>query len=315
VKREIEGTVGSMPGTSGDRSPRSLPAGSPVQPALPSVTFARTFRISDEEGRVTATQRATLKIRALIVDDEPLARERIRTLLAEEPDVEIVGECSDGREAVDAIRRLEPDLVFLDVQMAEMDGFAVLDEIGPEHIPAVIFVTAYDRHALRAFEVHALDFLLKPFDRERFGRALQRIKDHLQYASPGVLNRRILSLLEDLKRPQPGYVERLALKTGGRVSFIKADEIDWIEGEGNYARLHVAKQSHLIRETMNQLEARLDPARFLRIHRSTIVNTERIKEIQPLFNGAYGVLLKDGTRLTLSRGYRERLKVLTGEEV
>ncbi|HYB54034.1 MAG TPA: LytTR family DNA-binding domain-containing protein, partial [Thermoanaerobaculia bacterium] len=146
-------------------------------------------------------------------------------------------------------------------------------------------------------------------------RALARIKDHLQFATPGVLNQRILNLLEDLKKPQPGYVDRLALKSGGRVSFLKADEIDWIEGEGNYARLHVSKQSHLIRETMNQLESRLDPTRFLRIHRSTIVNTERIKEIQPLFNGAYGVLLKDGTRLTLSRGYRDRLKVLTGEEV
>jgi len=256
-----------------------------------------------------------LKIRALIVDDEPLARERIRDLLAEDPDIELIGECSDGREAVEAIRREAPDLVFLDVQMAEMDGFAVLDEIGEDRIPAVIFVTAYDQHALKAFEVHALDFLLKPFDRERFERTVSRIKDHLQFATPGVLNQRILSLLEDLKKPQPGYVDRLALKSGGRVSFLKADEIDWIEGEGNYARLHVAKQSHLIRETMNQLESRLEPTRFLRIHRSTIVNTERIKEIQPLFNGAYGVLLKDGTRLTLSRGYRERLKVLTGEDV
>jgi len=255
-----------------------------------------------------------LKIRALIVDDEPLARERIRSLLAEDPDVEVIGECADGREAVEAIRALAPDLMFLDVQMAEMDGFAVLSEIGGDRIPAVIFVTAYDRHALKAFEVHALDFLLKPLDRERFGRALQRTKDHLQFATPGVLNQRILNLLEDLKKPQPGYADRLALKTGGRVSFLKTDEVDWIEGEGNYARLHVNKQSHLIRETMNQLESRLDPTRFLRIHRSTIVNTERIKEIQPLFNGAYGVLLKDGTRLTLSRGYRERLRVLTGEE-
>ncbi len=256
-----------------------------------------------------------MKIRALIVDDEPLARERISSLLAEDPDVEVIGECSDGREALEEIRQQSPDLVFLDVQMAEMDGFAVLDELGEGRIPAIIFVTAYDQHALKAFEFHALDFLLKPFDRERFDRALSRIKDHLQFATPGVLSQRILNLLEDLKRPQPGYVDRLALKTGGRVSFLKADEIDWIEGEGNYARLHVAKQSHLIRETMNQLEGRLDPTRFLRIHRSTIVNTERIKEIQPLFNGAYGVLLKDGTRLTLSRGYRERLKVLTGEAV
>ena len=248
------------------------------------------------------------------MDDEPLARERIRGLLAEDADVEVIGECSDGKEAVESIRRLAPDLVFLDVQMAEMDGFSVLDEVG-DRIPAVIFVTAYDQHALKAFEVHALDFLLKPFDRERFWQAVARIKDHLQFATPGVLNQRILSLLEDLRRPQPGHVDRLALKTGGRVSFLRADEIDWIEGEGNYARLHVAKQSHLIRETMNQLESRLDPSRFLRIHRSTIVNTERIKEIQPLFNGAYGVLLKDGTRLTLSRGYRDRLRVLTGEEV
>ena len=158
-----------------------------------------------------------MKIRALIVDDEPLARERIRGLLAEDAEVEVVGECSDGREAVEAIRRLAPDLVFLDVQMAEMDGFSVLDEVGGERIPAVIFVTAFEQHALKAFEVHALDFLLKPFDRERFWQALARIKDHLQFATPGVLNQRILSLLEDLRKTQPGNVDRLALKPGGRL--------------------------------------------------------------------------------------------------
>ena len=196
--------------------------------------------------------------------------------------------------------------------MPEIDGFAVLEGVGADHLPAVVFVTAYDQHALKAFEVHALDYLLKPFDRDRFEHALDRVRAHLRYASSGALNRRLLALLEDF---QPGQkpLGRLVIRSGGRVFFLKAEEIDWIEGEGNYVRIHLGKQSHLVRETMGELESRLDDSQFLRIHKSTIVNIEQIKEVQPLFNGAHMVLLRDGTRLTWSRGYRSRLRELTGE--
>ncbi len=237
----------------------------------------------------------------------------MHSLLASQDDVEIVGECANGREAIEAIQKMAPDLVFLDVQMPETDGFGVLDGIDSSRLPAVVFVTAYDQHALKAFEVHALDYLLKPFDRERFERALDRVRAQLRYATPGALNRRLVSLLESF-RPAQKSPDRLVIRSGGRVFFLKVEEIDWVEGEGNYVRIHVGKLSHLVREKMSDLESRLDDARFLRIHKSTIVNTEQIKEIQPLFNGAHVVLLRDGTRLTWSRGYRSRLKELTGSE-
>jgi len=250
-------------------------------------------------------------IRTLIVDDEPLCRERLRTLLADDPDFTIVGECGDGAEAVATLRETPCDLVFLDVQMPVMDGLEVVEAIGPERMPTVIFVTAYDRYALRAFEVQALDYLLKPFDRERFEKALGRAKAHVQRDQSAEASRQLLALLGDT-RPGRKHLERLVIKSGGRIFFLKMEEIDWIEAAGNYLRLHVGSETHLLRETMNALEGRIDPERFLRIHRSTIVNIERIREIQPLFHGDYVVLLRDGTELTLSRTYRQRLQEVLG---
>jgi two-component system LytT family response regulator len=247
-----------------------------------------------------------VKIRALIVDDEPLARERIRRFLARESDIELVGECSDGREAVESIRRLRPDLVFLDIQIPERDGFGVLEEIGAEELPSVIFVTAYDRYAIKAFDFHALDYLLKPYTGERFRRSVERAREQLQRSKGGHIDERLISLLEHLKAEQK-YLERLMVKTAGRVFFLRTDEIDWIEAEGNYVRLHVGREAHLLRETMNRLASRLDPEKFLRIHRSTLVHIERIKELQPMFGGEYTVVLRDGTQLTLSRSHRDKL--------
>lgn len=247
-----------------------------------------------------------MKIRTVIVDDEPLGRERIRTLLASDPEIEVVEECSDGRHAVAAIERSRPDLIFLDVQMPEMDGFAVLDAIAGDRMPAIIFVTAYDRYAVRAFEVHALDYLLKSFDRDRFQAALQRAKEEIRRSKTGVLNGKLVGLLEDLQAKQK-WLTRLVVKSGGRIVFLRVDEIDWIEAADNYARIHAGRESHLIRETLQSLEERLNREKFLRIHRSTLVNLDRVRELQPLFHGDYLVKLNDGTELTLSRSYRDKL--------
>ena len=254
------------------------------------------------------------RIRIVIADDEPLARERLRTLLAPESWAEIGAECQNAAEAVDAITRLKPDLVFLDVQMPGGTGFDVIDAVGAARMPLVIFVTAFDRYALRAFDVHALDYLLKPFDRERFQQALLRARQQLERKSTGDLERRLLELVQDL-RPAPHKLERFVVKSGGRVFFVRADEIDWIEAAGNYVKLHVGGDAHLFRETMSALEARLDPDFFYRIHRSHIVNIERVKELQPWFNGEYVVFLRNGTRLTLSRGYREKLQERIGRSL
>jgi two-component system LytT family response regulator len=247
----------------------------------------------------------------LIADDEPLARQRLRTLLDGEPDIDVIAECSNGEEAVRAVRQQNPDLVFLDVQMPVRDGFGVLEALTPSPLPAVIFVTAHDRYALKAFEVHALDYLLKPFDRERFGKALDRARARLRQNSGHDVDRRLLALLADVRPVRPA-VERLIVKSGGKVSFVRTDEIDWIEAAGNYLRLHVGNDVHLLRETMSSLEARLDPRVFVRIHRSTMVNIERIRELQPSFHGDYVVSLRDGTELTLSRGCREKLQGVLG---
>jgi two-component system LytT family response regulator len=251
-------------------------------------------------------------IRAMIVDDEPLARERIRTLLEAEDGIEVVAECGDGLSAVSAIEHERPDLLFLDIQMPEMDGFHVLESaIGSPASPAVIFVTAYDKYALRAFDVHALDYLLKPFDRERFSRAVARAREFLKRERKGELDERLLALLADIK-PEPRSLQRLVIKSSGRVFFIKAEEIDWIESASNYVRLHAGRESHLMRETMGALESKLDPKKFLRASRSAIVNIEKIKELHPLFRGEYEIVLHTGARLTLGRAYRERLQELLG---
>jgi two-component system LytT family response regulator len=247
------------------------------------------------------------KVRVLVADDEPLARERLRTLLAPENWLELVGECPTGTDAIDAIDRLEPDRVFLDVQMPGASGFEVIEAVGAERMPLVVFVTAFDHYALRAFDVHALDYLLKPFDRQRFQEALGRARQRLERPSNGDLERRLLELVQDLK-PSTQKLERFVVKSGGRVFFVRTAEIDWIEAAGNYVKLHVGNQAHLFRETMNAIEAQLDPDSFFRIHRSHIVNIERVKELQPWFNGEYVVFLRDGTRLTLSRSYRDKLQ-------
>jgi two-component system LytT family response regulator len=251
------------------------------------------------------------KVRVVVADDEPLARDRLKTLLAREDWVDVVAECRDGNEAITCINRLQPDLVFLDIQMPGATGFEVIDAVGPARMPLVVFVTAFDQYALRAFEVHALDYLLKPFDRERFEQALGRARQQLDRRNNGDLERRLLELVQDLK-PATHRLERFVIKSGGRVFFVRAEEIDWIEAAGNYVKLHVGDETHLFRETMNALEAQLDSDTFFRIHRSHIVNIERIKELQPWFNGEYVVFLHNGTRLTLSRGYREKLQERIG---
>ncbi len=255
-----------------------------------------------------------MKLRTLIVDDEPLAREKLAELLAAEPEIEIIGECGDGLQAVAAIQSLRPDLVLLDVQMPELDGFGVLEAAGERQLPVVIFVTAYDQYALRAFEAHALDYLLKPFDRERLRKSLERARRQIERERAGEINQQLVSLLSDLKGRQQ-TLERLVIKAGGRVFFLRVEEIDWIEAAANYVKLHAGREAHLLRETMSGLEAKLDPAKFIRIHRSVIVNVERIRELQPLFHGEYAVTLLDGTQLTLSRGYREKFQQLLGKEL
>lgn len=247
-----------------------------------------------------------MKIKALIVDDEPIARDRVRRMLREETDIEIVGECGNGKEAVAFINENKPDLVFLDIQMPEINGFEVLQNINPVKPPAIIFVTAYDHYAIQAFDVHALDYLLKPFNRERFKRAVERAHEQIEKAQTGKIDERLTSLLADLTKRKK-YLERLVVKSVGRVFFLRTEEVDWIEAAGNYAKLHVGREGHLIRETMNGLESKLNPDKFLRIHRSTLVNIDRIKELNPLFSGDYTVMLKNGVELTLSRNYRDRL--------
>lgn len=252
------------------------------------------------------------KIRTLIVDDEPLARERIRALLAEQADIEVVGEARDGEEAVQAILNHAPDLVFLDIQMPRLDGFEVIRTVGADNMPLVVFVTAYDQHALKAFDVRALDYLLKPFDRDRFAESIGRVRDAIEHSGSDEIGRRLLEIVRELKPGAPPRSDRLVIKSAGRLFFLRIAEIDWVEAAGNYVKLHVGTEEHLLRETMNGIEQKLDPDTFFRIHRSRIVNMERIKELQPWFNGEYVVILHNGTKLTLSRGYREKLQERLG---
>lgn len=254
-----------------------------------------------------------MKIRVLVVDDEALARERACQLLKADPEIEVVGQCGDGQTAVEKIQKDKPDLVLLDVQMPELDGFAVVEAIGADKMPAVIFVTAHEKFALKAFDVHALDYLLKPYDRERFETALKRAKDQLARAKAGGLESKMTALLGEIKT-QPKTANRLVVKTEGRVLLLKNEDVDWIEAADNYIILHVAAETHMLRETMSSIEARLPAEKFIRVNRSTIVNLDRIKELQPLFHGEYVIILKNGTKVTLSRGYREKLDQLLGRE-
>jgi two-component system LytT family response regulator len=244
----------------------------------------------------------------LIVDDEPVARRRIRRLLKPETDISIVGECGDGRVAIDAIRTLRPDLVFLDVQMPEVDGLAVLRALG-KPLPVVVFVTAFDQYALAAFEVHALDYLLKPFSRMRFLETVARARDHLARLEAHSTDKRMLALLKDLQVSTP-YLNRFVVRKGGRMLLLDAGQVDWIQAADNYAVLHEGPATHLIRDTMNCLAEELDPEKFVRIHRSTIVQIDRIHELLPAFHGDFVVVLHDGTRLNMSRGYRQQVEAL-----
>jgi len=254
---------------------------------------------------------AQAPIRVLVVDDEPLAREKIRGMAADDPELRIVGECTNGAEAIEAVQTIRPDLLLLDVQMPEVGGFAVLEALKDEGLPPVIFITAYDHYAVRAFEVHALDYLLKPFDRERFRAAMERAKRQIRRDDGSHIDARIIALLEQMREPQR-YTERLVVKTGGRVFFLNTDEIDWIEAEGNYVSVHTGKKAYLLRETIGSLESQLNPKEFVRIHRSAIVRLDRIRELQPWSHGEYHVILNDGTQLTLSRSYREKLQFALG---
>ena len=251
----------------------------------------------------------TIDMRVVIVDDEPIAREGVRTQLLREPEVEIVAECGDGLEAVETIRELLPDLVFLDVQMPGMEGFEVVQTIGVEAMPAVVFVTAYDKYALQAFEVNAVDYLLKPFDSERFQKAFQRARLEIQRKTAETINQKLVALLESM-RPQHRYLERLVVKSGGRIFFLPVSEIDWIESADNYVNLHSGRESHLIRETLTSLETKLNPEEFLRIRHSAIVNVRKIKELHPLFKGEYEIVLHNGVKLTSSRRYKHKLEHL-----
>ncbi len=247
-----------------------------------------------------------MSLRILIVDDEPLAREGIRTLLQKLKGIEIIGECSDGVQAVEEIRTNHPDLVFLDIQMPEVSGFDVIEQVGSTAIPVVVFVTAYDEHALKAFNVHALDYLLKPVDSDRLALAVERAKSYLSGLRKSEMSGKIDALLEGL-RGGKRYAERIMVKSPGRITFLNVGEVDWIEADGDYVCLHAGGRKHLVRDKIGDLESRLDPALFARIHRSSIVRLGQIKEMQPLFSGEYSVLLFSGDRLTLSRTYRDKL--------
>lgn len=264
-------------------------------------------------------EKAKKRIKTLIVDDEPLARQNIHLLLKKDPEIEMIGECGSGAEALKIIKERSPDLMFLDIQMPEVSGFDVLEKLNGVNIPVVVFVTAFDQYALKAFEVHAIDYLLKPFNDERFEKALKHAKAQVESMESNKFSQKLFSLLEDhgidraAKTAAAKFLKRVMVKSAGRVIFLSVDDIEWISAEDYYVKLHTGKKSYLLRETMNDLEAQLDPDKFIRIHRSTIVGIERIKELHPHFNGDYMVVLNDGTELKLSRSRREQVQmILTG---
>jgi two-component system LytT family response regulator len=250
-------------------------------------------------------------VRTVIADDERLARQKLLILLDSEPQVKVVAECQDGRQTVSAIRSLQPDMLLLDIQMPDLDGFQVLSEIPPEEMPVVIFTSAYDQYAIRAFEANALDYLLKPFDQERLHHALERARSELRKARDREITHRILNLLSQVRSvvlPTSGPDSRLVIKANGRVVFLDLDSIEWVEAAANYVRLNVGKESYLFRETISRISERLDANHFIRIHRSTIVNVRKIKELIPVNSGEYVVVLKSGRELSCSRGYRAALQ-------
>ena len=249
---------------------------------------------------------ALAPVRTLIVDDEPLARAHLRSLLRERVDVDVVGESGDGRSAIDQIRRLTPELVLLDIQMPELDGLEVIREVGPAQMPAVVFVTAYDEHALAAFEVHAFDYILKPVSRDRFTQAIDRVVGLIRSEAPGT--ERPLEALIEVMRSERSALDRIAVKADGRVVFIRVTEIDWIEADDDLVRIHAGKAVHAHRSTLTHLEERLPASKFLRIHRSTLVNVDRIREIQPWFQGDWVLILSDGTRLHSGKSYRGKVR-------
>jgi two-component system LytT family response regulator len=247
-----------------------------------------------------------VRIKTLIVDDEPLARDRIREMLKEHPEFEVIAEARNGREAIDAVANRHPDIVFLDVQMPDLDGFDVLQSLNLEQLPVIIFVTAYDQYALRAFDVHAVDYLTKPFDRKRFAEAVDQAKVFMKGTrEPDTA--RILNMLQEL-RSGARYLERFAIKNGETVFFVRAADVDAIEAQGNYVRLNLGGSSHLLRDTLNNIESQINPRLFVRIHRRTIVNIDRIKEVQTWARGEYRVVLSSGAHYTLSRGYRQHFE-------
>ncbi len=243
----------------------------------------------------------------MIVDDEPLGRDRLRNFVAREPGLTLVGEASDGEQAVRLIRELLPDLVFLDIQMPGLTGFGGLDQLGADVPPAVIFCTAHDEFALKAFEVHAVDYLLKPFDRERFQKALARAGERLRTTQRDELSSKLAAVLQQLQPAAPRALDRIPVKTNGRVIFINVPEIDWVGSADNYVELHVGTHSHLIRDTLTKMEQQLPPDKFVRISRTAIVNVDRVQELQPLFHGEYSITLRTGVKLTLSRSHRDQL--------
>lgn len=250
-------------------------------------------------------------VRTVIADDERLARQKLLILLQSEPMIKVVAECQDGRQTVSAIRSLRPDMLLLDIQMPDLDGFQVLSEIPVDEMPVVIFTSAYDQYAIRAFEANALDYLLKPFDQERLHHAVERARSELRKSRDREITHRILNLLSQVRSvasPTPEADNRLVIKANGRVVFLDLDNIEWVEAAANYVRLNVGKESYLFRETISRISERLDANHFVRIHRSTIVNVRKIKELIPVNSGEYVVVLKSGRELSCSRGYRAALQ-------
>jgi two-component system LytT family response regulator len=250
-------------------------------------------------------------IRALIVDDEPLARRKVRSFLKPHADFEIIQECAAGQEAVDAILRLKPDVIFLDIRIPQLDGFGVLESLDPNAVPEVIFVTAYDEYAVKAFELNALDYLLKPFNRSRFNETISRVRARLCQSKRNPKTR----FLEWLRHTAAGgNPDRIVVKSNGRILFVQASKIEWVEAQGDYVLLHLGKESFLTRDTLQSFESRLNPRKFARIHRSSIINLDHVSEFKPIWSGDYKVILRDGTQLTLSRSFRQKLQLFAQGE-